>query len=221
MKISSETLAVLKNFSGINNSIYLDEQGYIKTKSPNSSNIIGIAKIEEKLPEVAIYSLDEFLGSVSLMENDVDFKFTKDYISIKGENSKVKYRLSDPSHILSQCKAAADYDKFDDFDCNFELSQQQLHSIQKASRVLGADVFSIQLKDGKGKINLVNSEMPLSNSFEMDIEGNGTGEGKIYVENLCIIPTDYVVLVSSNKVIKFNKKKDFELYYFIACAILD
>ena len=221
MKISKETLEILNNFSQINNSIYLDEKHYLKTKTASSSNVIAVAEIEEELPEVAIYSLDEFLGSISLMDDDVDFKFSKDYITISGENKKIKYRLSDPAHILSQCKAAADYEGFNDFDCNFELSKDDLSSALKASRVLGADIMSMNLEDGKGKISLINSEMPLSNSFEMNIKGKGTGEGKIYIENLKIIPTDYDVLIASNKIIKFNKKEDQNLYYFVACAIID
>jgi hypothetical protein len=62
--------------------------------------------------------------------------------------------------------------------------------------------------------------MPMSNSFEIQIKGSGTGEGKVYVENLKMINTDYNIMVASNKVIKFIKEKDFELFYFLACAIL-
>jgi hypothetical protein len=220
MEISKQTLEIFKNFSEINNSIYLDEPEYIKTKTPNSSNVIGIAKISETLPEIAIYSLDEFLGSISLMSDNVEYDFTKDYIKIKDGKAKIKYRLSDPSHILNQCKAVQDYEAFDSFDCSFNLSEEQLSSIKKASRVLGANVMEINLEDGKGTINLINSEMPMSNSFEIQIKGSGTGEGKVYVENLKMINTDYNIMVASNKVIKFIKEKDFELFYFVACAIL-
>ncbi len=220
MKISTETLTVLKNFATINNSIYLDEAGYLKTKTPNSSNVIGVAKIDETLPEVAIYSLDEFLGAITLLEDDIKFKFTKDYINMAGEGMKIKYRLSDPSHILSQCKSVEDYNAFDNFSCNFNLNPKQLDSIQKAARVLNADVLSIELTDGKGNLSLINSELPLANSFDMDIKGTGTGTAKIFVENMKIIQGTYNVLVSDDTVIKFQNE-DFPLFYFVACAILN
>jgi len=219
MKLSTQTLEILQNFSLINNSIYLDEVGFIKTKSPNSSNVIAVAEVKEKLPEVAIYSLNELLGAISLLEKDeTDFKFTKDYINISDKETKIKYRLSDPAHIMSQCKAAADYAAYDDFDFSFEITNQQLQSSLKAAKVLGADTFDIKLKDGKGTLSLINSEMPMSNSFEIKVQGSGDGEVRFYVDNLSVISGDYSVQATSNKVVKLNNN-DYPLYYFISAAI--
>ena len=52
MKLSALTVTILKNFSLINNSIYIDESFRLKTKTPNTSNIIGIATIEEELKDL-------------------------------------------------------------------------------------------------------------------------------------------------------------------------
>ena len=108
MKLSNRTISILKNFSIINNSIFIDEKFKLKTKTPNSSNIIGIATIEEELPELSIYSLDELLSSFSLFEQEkIDFTFTDQYIKMKEGKMKINYRLSDPEHILTKCKPSA------------------------------------------------------------------------------------------------------------------
>ncbi len=221
MKLSEETIEILSSFININNSIYLDEPGYLKTKTPNSTNVIAVAKIDDVLPCVAIYSLSEFIGSLSLFNSDIDFDFTEDYINMSNvkEKIKIKYRLSDPKHILAQCKAAEDYDAFDAFDCSLKLTEEQLTNIKKAARVLGADIFSIDLTEGTGKISLVNSELPLSNSYELDVTGTGTGKAKFFTDNLVLIDGDYTVNIATDKVLKFVNDS-FPIYYFLGCAII-
>jgi hypothetical protein len=220
MKLAAQTVAILKNFALINNSIFIDEPGVIKTKTPNASNIIGIAQIEETLPDLAIYSLDEFLGSMSLFDpENIEFTFSDDYIKMKEGQMKINYRLSDPEHILTKCKESKMYDAFKDFDCTFKLSTEQLSSIQKAARILKADACCITMEDGEGKISLINSELPMANSFEIVIEGTGSGEAKIFVDNLIITQSNYTCNVASNKVVKFSSD-DFPVYYMLATASL-
>jgi hypothetical protein len=220
MKLSEETVSILKNFALINNSIFIDEAGVLKTKTPNASNIIGVARIDEELPELAVYSLDEFLGSMSLFDpENIDFTFTDEYIKMKEGNMKINYRLSDPDHILTKCKEAKMYDAFKDFDCTFNLSEAQLGSIQKAARILKADACCIKMEDGAGTVSLINSELPMANSFEIQIEGTGDGEAKIFVDNLIIINSNYTCNVASNKVVKFASD-DIPVYYMLATASL-
>lgn len=220
MKLSAETVAILKNFALINNSIFIDESGVLKTKTPNASNIIGVARIDEELPELAVYSLDEFLGSMSLFDpENIDFSFTDEYIKMAEGNMKINYRLSDPDHILTKCKEAKMYDAFKDFDCTFKLSEQQLSSIQKAARILKADACCITMEDDEGTISLVNSELPMANSFELQITGTGSGEAKIFVDNLIILNSNYTCNVASNKVVKFDSD-DVPVYYMLATASL-
>ena len=219
MKISQETITLLKNFATINNSIHIDEELKLKTKTPNSSNIIGIATIEEEFPKLSIYSLDELLGSMSLFDGEVNFKFTDSYIKMSYEDTKINYRLSDPDHILTKLKEAKKYEEFSDFDSTFKITEAQLSVIQKASRVLKADAFCINMEDGKGKITLINSELPMSNSFELKINGEGTGEAKIFVDNLLILSSDYTVNISS-KVVKFTSDQ-YPVFYMLAVAVLN
>lgn len=218
MQISKSTVGLLKSFSAINNSIYLDEEGYLKTKTPNSTSIIAIAEIPEKIPPIAIYSLQEFVGSLSLFKDDIDFIFDQNFIIMEDDEKKVKYRLSDPSFILNQCKAVVDYQGYNDFDCKIELTNNQLQQIKKAAKTLNADIFEIKLKNGEGNLSLNNSELPLSNSFDMNIKGEGTGSAKFAVDNLLIIDGDYEIEIKSDKVLKFTNK-NYPIFYFISCTV--
>lgn len=220
MKLSAETVSFLKTFALINNSIFIDEAGVLKTKTPNAANIIGIAQIDETLPELAIYSLDEFLGSMSLFDpENIEFEFSDEYIKMNEGKMKINYRLSDPEHILTKCKESKMYDAFKDFDCTFKLPVDQLTSIQKAARILKADACVINMDDGEGTISLINSELPMANSFEINVQGTGSGEAKIFVDNLIITQSNYTCNVASNKVVKFTSD-DFPVYFMLATASL-
>ena len=67
MKLSKETIEVLKNFSGINQSIVVKEGNKLKTVN-SLKNILAHATVEEDFPkEFAIYDLTRFLGLISSM----------------------------------------------------------------------------------------------------------------------------------------------------------
>ena len=99
------------------------------------------------------------------------------------------------------------------------MTVEQLNSIQKAARILKADAVCFDFNDGKGKINLINSQLPLDNSFELKVEGEGTADASVFVDNLLVMDSNYSVNISTNKVIKMTSD-DYPLYYFLAVAIL-
>ena len=62
MKLSDSTLAVLKNFAGINNSILVKKGTQLRTMSV-AKNILAEAEIPEDFPrDVAIYDLNQDTG---------------------------------------------------------------------------------------------------------------------------------------------------------------
>ena len=69
MKLSDSTLAVLKNFAGINNSILVKKGNQLRTISV-AKNILAEAEIPEDFPrDVAIYDLNQFLNGLSLHQD--------------------------------------------------------------------------------------------------------------------------------------------------------
>ena len=75
MKLSSDTITVLKNFSTINQNLQIGKGSSISTMSA-MKNIVAKAEVKEKfVREFAIYDLNEFLSALSLFEKpDLTFK---------------------------------------------------------------------------------------------------------------------------------------------------
>ena len=83
MKLSDNTVALLKNFAGINNSILVKQGTKLRTISV-AKNILAEAEVKEDFPrDFAIYDLNQFLNGLSLHQ-DPDLDFNADsYLSIK------------------------------------------------------------------------------------------------------------------------------------------
>ena len=66
MKLSNETVSVLKNFSTINQNLVIKSGNKITTMSA-MKNIVAKAAVIENFPQqFAIYDLNEFLSAISL-----------------------------------------------------------------------------------------------------------------------------------------------------------
>ena len=69
MKLSDNTLTILKNFAGINNSILVKQGTKLRTISV-AKNILAEAEIEEEFPrDVALYDLNQLLNILSTYTN--------------------------------------------------------------------------------------------------------------------------------------------------------
>ena len=101
MKLSDNTLTLLKNFAGINQSILVKQGNKLRTISI-AKNILAEAEITEEFPrEFAVYDLNQFLNGLSLHQ-DPDLDFTENsYITIREGKRRVKYFYADPNVIIS------------------------------------------------------------------------------------------------------------------------
>ena len=102
MNLSDNTLGILKNFAGINNSILVKKGNQLRTISV-AKNILAEAEIPEDFPrDVAIYDLNQFLNGLSLHQ-DPDLDFSEEtYLTIREGRRKVKYFFADPQVIIAQ-----------------------------------------------------------------------------------------------------------------------
>ena len=132
MKLSNETVDVLKNFSSINQNILVKEGTRIRTMS-TMKNILGQANIGESFPkEFGIYDLNEFLGVLTLTK-DPELEFSHDsYLTIRGGHSKVQYFFSDPSILVTP----PDTFNAPETDVAFTVTKEALANVSKASAVM-------------------------------------------------------------------------------------
>ena len=106
MNLSSDTVAILKNFSDINHNILLKPGNKIQTIS-TLKNILAEAEVSEQFEqEFAIYDLPEFLRAVDLFDKS-DLKFNGGQnLTIAYSNSKQasKYFFADKSVVVAPSK---------------------------------------------------------------------------------------------------------------------
>ena len=98
MKLSNDTVTVLKNFSAINQNLVINPGKNISTMSA-MKNIVAKATVTEDFPqEFAIYDLNEFLASLSLFENP-ELTFKDDF-----GHMLQPWRVSSSNYLLQQTK---------------------------------------------------------------------------------------------------------------------
>mgnify|MGYP001451458387 FL=1 len=215
--LSKKTLDVLKNFSTINSSIVFRKGSTVRTIS-NAENILAKFTGEEVFPsDFAIYDLSQFLSGISLF-NDPQLEFTSsDFVSIRGGRQSAKYYFSDPEITL---KSAPEKNvKFPGADLQFNLTGEDLVSLQKASAVYSLPDLTFQSIEGHDEIKLIlrDKENDTSNTYDITVAGCSTGTYSLdlKIENIRLLPGDYTVKVSQHLISEWTNVNT-DLTYYIA-----
>ena len=215
MKLSDQTLEVLKNFSDINTNILVKPGSELSTIS-TMKNILAKATITESFDkQFAVYDLSELLGIVSAIEKpDVDISNEKFMtIGSTGSKSKAKYYYSDESVVNKKQKDVV----MPDADVNFQLKDEILSKLLKMAAIMKLPDLSLVGVKGQDVILKVHDKKNSANSYEefVGTEASADFTFNFKIENLKIIPGDYDVAVSSKSISHFkNKVKPIE--YWIA-----
>jgi hypothetical protein len=214
MKLSDNTLTLLKNFAGINQSILVKQGNKLRTISI-AKNILAEAEITEEFPrEFAIYDLNQFLNGLSLHQ-DPDLDFTENsYITIREGKRRVKYFYADPNVIISPPEKEI---KLPSNDVCFQLETGALEKLVKAAAVY--QLPDISAIGDAGVIRLVVRDKKNDTSNEYSIVVGETDEQFTFnfkVENISkIVSGAYNVVVSRKLLSQFTNTKH-NLSYWIA-----
>jgi hypothetical protein len=213
MKLSPETLAILKNFSTINQSIHVKKGDTLRTIKV-AKNVLAEAKIKETFEtEFAIYNLNQFLNSFNLLDDpDLDFSH-ESYVLLKEGKKKIKYFYADPSIIVSPPDKKL---SLPSQDVCFVLEQSYLEKIAKAKQIYKLDDL-YAVGDGK-EIQLIVQDKKNDTSNEYSIVVGETSEEfcvNFKIENLQFYPGSYDVVISKQNISKFSHK-GIDLQYWVA-----
>jgi hypothetical protein len=172
MKLSDNTIQVLKNFSGINQSLQFKTGSTLRTISPLRTIFVE-ATVGESFPkEFALYDLNKLLAKVSLYKG-ADLSFDDDKLSILTEDHKksdyIKY--CSPKVIVAPPEKAI---QLGAADCSFELTQADLEFMKKAAGISGAPNFVFE-GDGE-KIYFIATDIADDSSDQSKIEIGSTEE---------------------------------------------
>ena len=211
MKLSNETISVLKNFSTIYANLMVKAGSSLSTMSA-MKNIVAKADVTEEFPsDFAIYDLNEFLSALSLFGKP-DLEFGNDFVIIteEGTSKSLKYWFSDPSVVTTPSKEIS----MPSTELTFNLSSDTLNEITKAAAVIGVPDMALS----GGKLMVTDKKNSTANAYETSLDvGDVDAQYKFWfkVENLKVMPGAYDVEVSSKKISHFTNTK-LGVQYWIA-----
>jgi len=213
MKLSDNTLSLLKNFSTINQSILFKQGSKLRTISV-MKNILAEATVSEELPkDFGIYDLNQFLNGLGLHQSpELDFE-NDGHVVIKEGKMRSKYFFADPQVIITPPDKEI---TLPTEDVSFELSTQQLDKLLKAAGIYQLPDLAVIGEAGVVKLLVRDKKNDTSNTFAVTVgETDKVFTFNFKIENIKILPGTYEVVVSQKLLSKFTNK-DRNLRYYIA-----
>jgi hypothetical protein len=202
MKLSEQTLAILKNFATINPSIKFVSGSEIRTVS-TGGEMVAKTKVTEEFPQdFCVYDLSRFLRCADLL-GEPELSFGDSYVDLIGENNQIRYAFTDPTLI-----DGANYSKeypIDNLVAEVEISQFKLQKIKQAAAVLGSS--NISLIGQKGQIHLVAHDLKNKSADRYKVlvgETDKTFTVNYKVDDFKMISDDYDLRVSDGVVTEFT-----------------
>lgn len=215
MKLSKQTVAILNNYSDINQSILVKKGDQLRTISV-MKNILAEAKIEEEFPkDFAIYDLPQFL-KVLRLHQDPELDFSEDnYVTIREGRNRSRYFFADPNVIVSPPEKQLNLPTE---DITFQINQGHLNQLLQAANTLDLPDLAVIGDAGVIRLSVRDKKNDTSNDHSIVVgETDKQFSFNFKVENIKILPGNYTVTISSKCLSKFtNTVESQALDYFIA-----
>lgn len=216
MKISNETLSLLKNFASINTNI-LFRQGNIISTISSADAIFARAKIKETIPnEFAVYDLNSLLAILTLVENQ-NIEFEDNKLVISSDRGTFEFFYSSPDVVKKAPETTIEHQSV----FTFKLAAEDIQMIMKAANVTKSPYISVICKDQGVSLLVGDRKNNSSNNFRKSLGTAFNDFDMIFaVENFRVIPDAYEVTVAKmeNSKAKFLylKHESRDLEYWIA-----
>lgn len=219
MKISTQTLQVLKNFASINPNLLVKPGSVLSTISTNK-NIFAKANVAESFPaSFAIYDMQQFLGVISIFD-DPDFTFGNNSVTISSGNKSIDYMYASQETVVAPSDTVAQKIAVTNPEITFDLSAQTLNEVIKATAILQLDKINIVSSNGDVNVVVADPKNPSSNRFSVAVSGQANADLTMVfaAETVKFIPGDYKVGIASTGIGSFrNDKLDIE--YFVMADV--
>ena len=214
MKLSENTINILKNFASINTDILVNPGNVLKTMAGHKG-LFAKTTVEESFPvQFAFNKLNEFLGVISLFK-DPELEFGPHQATIKSGRQSVNYTYTDPSMVV-----APRYDKdvvLPSTDIEFSITQEELQRMIRAAGVLQLTEIAVVGDGERMAIGATNVKNPTTNHFSIDVgEAPATNKFRVIfkVDNIIrLLSADYNVKISARGLSQFTSEN---VVYFVA-----
>jgi hypothetical protein len=211
MKLSKETLLLIKNYASINSNLLLKAGNKLSTLAVGNT-IMSTVTVAETFPsEFGIYDVNEFLGALSLFE-DADLEFSDKYVTMSQGKGSIKYFAAAESAMVVPKKDIT----FPEAEINFTLDANVYSMILKTAPLLKSSDVSLVGNGSTISVVVVDKKNQTGNAYNYEL-GTTTLNFKVNlkIDNLKMLPGDYDVSISSKKISRF-KAKGSDLVYYVA-----
>jgi hypothetical protein len=216
MKLSNDTVTILKNFASINSGIVVKPGNKLRTISANKA-ILAEATVAETFPhEFGIYDLNKSLGLLSMNKNDNEVEILQDFLVFKSLNGKgtIRQRFTATNLILCPPNKSINIAAY---EVKFTLPAETLNWVFSVASILKCPNVVVSNEDGKVAIAAmdVKGEIVDDAKVVLDSDTDTKFQATLKIENLKVVPDEYVVEISSVGVSKFHNESK-NLTYWIA-----
>ena len=213
MKLSENTLAVLKNFASINSGVVLAAGTAQRTISPEKSILVE-ATLDDDIPtQFGIYDLNQFLGNLTTLRNP-ELTFGKEGVVLDDGELSFEYRACSANLIITPPEKEL---ILKSVDVTFFLPNDTLQKLIKVATMNGLPNLSVVGKNGELLLKIHERANDTSNSGTIKI-GEYAGQdftASFKTDNLKLLPNDYNVEIQKGAFAKFENAAK-TLKYFIA-----
>lgn len=231
MKLSNETLNVLKNMAAINVNLFFDGGSDTLVTCSPTKTVLCRAKVKETFEKDAgIHDLNNFLGALSLFD-EPSIGFDEKWCVIsdsKDSRRKLKYFYADKKVLVLPPTKELPIDG-EDVVLQFKLSASDLKSIVKSASLMQLDSIAIAADSDRASVGAKNNSTgnEQSNNFSLDISdsvvrGPKFDKSKTFemiFDKLNINPlsgVDYVVTVTEKLARFVCTSGDYDVTYWYA-----
>jgi hypothetical protein len=214
MKLSNETLTVLKNFASINQGIQFKKGNKLRTMS-GGKNVLAEANLKDTFDdEFCVEDLNEFLSVHSLFKDKADLLFDDKNINFKNGRHSITYRKTAASMITVAPEKNL---TLPTEDVKFTLSAEDYEWILKTCSVLKSPNIGIKCDGEKVEIVTFDQENDAAhmNSIQVDCPADNKYKIVYNTDNFKMIPGSYEVTISFKGLTHFKNTKD-DIQYWIA-----
>lgn len=213
MKLSKNTIAVLKNFSGISTMLRV-RPGNVLLTAPASRSVIAQAIVEESFEtDMGIYDLPQFLGALSLFE-DPDVELGSQYITIK-EGRRTINLLAGSTKVVEGPKR---FPVISEPIISFPFTSDLLTKVGKAASILTVPDVCVVGNGEEVSVEVFDKKKGSGSSFTQVVgQSDKTFKAILKADVLRFISGDYEAIICDKRMVVFQAQFQ-ELTY---CAAVD
>jgi hypothetical protein len=216
MKLSENTVEVLKNFSTINQGLVVKAGKVLRTISANKA-ILAEAQIDEEFKqEFGIYDLNKTLGLLSMNKSAPEVVVEKEFLTFTGlaGAAKIRQRFTPSNLIFAPPNKNI---SVPGFDVTLNITQDIQNWIFSVASILKCPNIVIKSDGGDITICAMDVKGEVVDDASVVVEGNSKIKffAVLKIENLKLISGAYKVEISAVGVSKFTHQ-DKKLLYWIA-----